>query len=80
MPTSAREFLEALDGPLTLGRALGALRETEQQSLAVFAGRLGISRQHLCDVEQGRRAVSLERAARFAQNVCSMLDRSCWSR
>ena len=66
MPTNAREFLEKLDGPLTFGDALAALRETEEESLTAFAARLDISRQHLCDLEQGRRAVSLERAARFA--------------
>ena len=33
------------------------------------ARRLGIPRQHLCDIERGRRNVSLERAVRFARTL-----------
>ena len=66
--SSAQAFLEELSGgPLTLGGALSAIRESDRESLAQFATRLGISRSHLCDIEQGRRAVSPERAARFAK-------------
>jgi antitoxin HigA-1 len=65
---SAQAFLEELSGgPLTLGSALSAIRESDGESLAQFAARLGISRSHLCDIEQGRRTVSPERAARFAK-------------
>jgi antitoxin HigA-1 len=61
------DFLEKLmGGPLTLGGALGALRESEGESLSQFAERLGVTRMHLSDIEHGRRSVSLERAARFA--------------
>ena len=64
----ASKYLESLmGGPLTLGAALSGLREAEAQSLAEFARLLGVSRSHLCDIEQGRRAVSPERAARFAK-------------
>lgn len=64
----APKFLETLmGGPLTLGGALSGLREADEQSLAEFASLLGVSRAHLCDIEQGRRAVSPERAARFAR-------------
>jgi transcriptional regulator with XRE-family HTH domain len=63
----ASKFLETLmGGPLTLGAALSGLRESDDRSLAEFAKLLGVSRAHLCDIEQGRRAVSPERAARFA--------------
>jgi antitoxin HigA-1 len=62
-----QRFLEKLmGGPLSLGAALSSIRETEEQSLALFAERLGVSRSHLSDIEHGRRAVSPERAARFA--------------
>ena len=65
---SASAYLAGLmRGPLTLGGALSALRESDELSLSEFAKLLGISRSHLCDIEQGRRAVSPERAARFAQ-------------
>jgi antitoxin HigA-1 len=64
---SAVDHLEKLmGGPLTLGGALSALREGEGESLSEFGERLGVSRTHLSDIEHGRRAVSLERAARFA--------------
>lgn len=64
----AVRYLETLlGGPLTLGAALSGLREAEEQSLAEFAKMLGVSRAHLCDIEQGRRAVSPERASRFAR-------------
>jgi transcriptional regulator with XRE-family HTH domain len=64
----ASRYLEVLmGGPLTLGAALSGLREADQQSLAEFSKLLGVSRSHLCDIEQGRRSVSPERAARFAQ-------------
>jgi transcriptional regulator with XRE-family HTH domain len=63
----ASEFLEELDGPLTFGAALAGLRESDEQTLAAFARLLRVSRQHLCDIEQGRKVVSAERAARFAR-------------
>jgi transcriptional regulator with XRE-family HTH domain len=64
----ASKYLETLmGGPLTLGAALSGLREADGQSLADYAKLLGVSRAHLCDIEQGRRAVSPERASRFAQ-------------
>lgn len=65
---AASKYLEKLmGGPLTLGAALSGLREADERSLADYAKVLGVSRAHLCDIEQGRRAVSPERAARFAQ-------------
>jgi transcriptional regulator with XRE-family HTH domain len=65
--TSDVEYLEKLmAGPLTLGSAISAIRESEGESLAQFSERLGISRTHLSDIEHGRGSVSLERAAQFA--------------
>ena len=64
----ASKYLASLmGGSLTLGAALSGLREADEVSLAAFAKLLGVSRSHLCDIEQGRRIVSPERAARFAQ-------------
>ena len=63
-------YLEKLmGGPLTLGGALSAIRESEGESLAQFSERLGVSRTHLSDIEHGRRSVSLERAAQFAATL-----------
>ena len=75
MPTKkpksdARKFLEKLTGgPLTLGRAIRAIRLGEEQSLAAFSKLLGISVSHLSDIELGRKTVSAARAARFARKL-----------
>ncbi|MFN7684733.1 MAG: helix-turn-helix transcriptional regulator [Oligoflexia bacterium] len=58
---------KVLKGPLTFGQAVEALRMRDEFSQAVFAKKLGVSRQYLCDVEKGRRLVSPEQAARFAK-------------
>lgn len=64
----ALQFLEKrAGGPLTLGRLLGAIRRGDEVSQAEFARMLGISRSHLCDIEHGRKAVSLPRALKFAK-------------
>src|SRR6188472_3981807 len=58
-----------MGGPLTLGGALSAIRESDGEILAQFSERLGISRTHLSDIEHGRSSVSLERAAQFAATL-----------
>lgn len=58
---------ELLGSPLSFGLAVEGLRIRDALSQAVLAKRIGISRQYLCDVEKGRRAVSPEQAARFAK-------------
>jgi transcriptional regulator with XRE-family HTH domain len=61
------EEVAEVEEPLTFGGALAGVRESVGESLAAFARRLRVSRQHLCDIEQGRKVVSAERAARFAR-------------
>ena len=63
----ALELLESLYGPVTLGDMIWSLRECDEVSQAEFARRLGVSRSHLCDVEKGRKVVSPERAAAWAE-------------
>ena len=61
-------FLEALTGgPVTFGKLLEALRLGEEMMQLEFAKRLHISKSHLNDIEKGRKAVSHERAAKFAR-------------
>jgi transcriptional regulator with XRE-family HTH domain len=61
-------FLTSLNGgPLTFGQLLGSLRQAEEAGLAQFAATLGISRQHLHQLEAGQKSVSPERAVRFAR-------------
>ncbi|MEO8219051.1 MAG: helix-turn-helix transcriptional regulator [Acidobacteriota bacterium] len=66
----ATAFLESLNGgPLTFGQLLSAQREAEEASVSQFAAKLGISRQHLHQLESGQKRVSPERAVRFARAV-----------
>lgn len=65
--SKATRFLEDLTGgPLTLPEFLSAIRMGESMSYQAFADKLRISRSHLCDIEKGRKNVSLERAIEFA--------------
>jgi transcriptional regulator with XRE-family HTH domain len=61
-------FLASLNkGRLTLGQLLSSLREGGGESLASFANKLGVSRQHLHQIESGAKRLSPERAVRFAR-------------
>jgi len=67
---STAAFLDDLIGePLSLGSLLLAIREADDVPQAELARRLGISRSHLCDIEKGRKVVSPERAASFADEL-----------
>lgn len=61
------KLLEELAGPLTIGALLRAIRNGEELTLSGFAERIEISAQNLSDIERGRKGVSPERAARWAQ-------------
>lgn len=66
--SAALQFLEKrAGGPLTFGRLLEAIRVGDEISQAEFARMLGVSRSHLCDIEHGRKSVSLARAMKFAK-------------
>jgi transcriptional regulator with XRE-family HTH domain len=54
-------------GPLTLGKAIESVRESEDLSQDACAKKLAVSKSHLCDVEKGRKSVSPERAAKWAR-------------
>jgi transcriptional regulator with XRE-family HTH domain len=61
------KYLENLMGEkLTLGSFILAIRQGEELSQVEFAKTLGVSRQVLCDIERGRRAISPKKAAEFA--------------
>jgi antitoxin HigA-1 len=65
--SDAVAFLVKLSsGPLTLAKLLRSIREGEAKTQTEFAKTLGISKQHLSHIESGRKAVSPERAARWA--------------
>ncbi|MGO9272790.1 MAG: helix-turn-helix domain-containing protein [Terriglobia bacterium] len=66
--SDARSFLERLrGGPLTFGRMVASIRRADDIVQADLARRMGISRARLCDIENGRRTVTAERAAEFAR-------------
>jgi transcriptional regulator with XRE-family HTH domain len=63
-------FLEELTGKkITIGNLLWSIRECEEKSQIEFAKILKISRQYLCDIEQGRRIVSPKKAADFSYKL-----------
>lgn len=53
---------------------LEAIRLGDEISQAAFARKLGISRSHLCDIEHGRKSVSLPRVLKFAKALGYPLD------
>ena len=68
-PSKAMKLLSRITGSdsLSLAEFLWAIREGEELTLNEFAYQLGISKSHLCDIEKGRKAVSLSRAIEFAE-------------
>jgi antitoxin HigA-1 len=68
--SDAMQFLEKLTGgPLTIAELLHSLRKSDELTQQEFAKTLGISKQHLCDIERGRKAVTPIRAAVFATKL-----------
>lgn len=62
------KYLENITGgPLSLKELLYAIRLGEEISQVEFAKKLKISRSHLCDIEKGRKNISVERATAFAK-------------
>ena len=74
--SDTRKFLEKITGgPVTLGKLIEAIRLGEDRSQADLAKKLKISRSHLNDIEKGNKAVSPERAARFAKALGHSAER-----
>ncbi len=67
MSTNAKRYLEKTRGKLTLGQAIRSIRLCEEQSQTVFAKKLQISTQYLCDLEHDRKSVSPKKALRIAE-------------
>ncbi|AFY01381.1 helix-turn-helix domain-containing protein [Bdellovibrio bacteriovorus] len=72
---TVRLLEKSLGEELTFGLRLSSIRKAEGFTLETFAEKLDISKQHLSDIEKGRKAVSPERAARFAQALGYAEDR-----
>src|SRR5579871_6940060 len=54
---------------LTLGKLLWAIRQSEELSQVEFAEKLGVTKQHLCDIEHNRKSVSPKLAAEYAEKL-----------
>jgi len=68
--SKTRKFLEKLTGgTLTIAKILKSTREAEELSQVEFAKMLGIPKQNLCDIEKGRRFISPNLAAKFANKL-----------
>jgi transcriptional regulator with XRE-family HTH domain len=66
--SEAVRFLEGLrGGPMTFGEMVRSLRECDEFTQEDVARKVGVSKQHISDVENGRRQVSMERAIRWAK-------------
>ena len=65
--TKAKDFFKELYGHVSFGEMLSSIRYSEGHSQKNFAKLLDISQQDLCDIEKGRKSVSVERAVRFAK-------------
>ena len=61
--------LEKKFGPLTLGRFISSWRLSEELSQKEFAKKIGISPANLCDIEKGRKGVSIFRATEIAKKI-----------
>jgi transcriptional regulator with XRE-family HTH domain len=61
------ERLQAEFGPMTVGLFLRAFREADGLSQAQFGKKLKLSRANVCDIEKGRKQISLSRAVHFAK-------------
>ena len=70
---TTKNTLKKLDkiagGKLTFGRLLWSIRQADGITQVNFSKQLGISKQHLCDIEHNRKSVSPKLAATYAQNL-----------
>lgn len=65
--SATMKFLEEVAGaPLGFGDMIHSIRLCDEISQSKLAEMMGISRSYLCDIESGRRFVSVEKAAQFA--------------
>lgn len=65
----AKYFLRKLVGPVSFGQMIRAWRLSQELGLVEMANLLGISKQDLCNIEKGRKLVSVERAVSFAKSL-----------
>lgn len=73
MSTKEKKFglkdLEKKYGTLTLAKFISSWRKSEDMNQKEFAEKIGISAANLCDIEKGRKGVSLFKAADIAKKI-----------
>lgn len=63
----ASDVFKELYGHVSFGEMLSSVRYSDGFTQKDFAKKLKISQQDLCDIEKGRKNVSVERAVQFAE-------------
>lgn len=65
----ARNVIDDLIGPVSFGELLKSIRLSLELTQIEMAKKLKISKQELCDIEKGRKIVSLDRSILFAKKL-----------
>ena len=63
---SAKKAIRKITGPSSFGEMLNSFRLSNEYTQVAMAEILDISKQELCNIEKGRKVVSVERAKNFA--------------
>lgn len=63
----AKKVIKSLSGHISIGEMLHSLRQAQELTQVKMAKKLDISKQDLCNIEKGRKLVSVERAVSFAK-------------
>lgn len=67
--TRAKSALRKITGHISFGKMILSYRQAQEITQIEMAETLGISKQDLCNIEKGRKLVSVERAVGFAQTL-----------
>ena len=67
--TNAKSALRKITGHISFGEMIQAYRRSREYSQIELADLLEISKQDLCNIEKGRKLVSVERAISFAHSL-----------
>jgi transcriptional regulator with XRE-family HTH domain len=60
--SSAKKFLEKINGPLSIGKLIRAYRTANDISLQELALTLGVTKGYVSNIETGKKEVSLDKA------------------
>ncbi len=66
---SARSAIRKISGHISFAEMILSIRVSQEITQVEMAEVLGISKQDLCNIEKGRKQVSVERAVSFAKSL-----------